>query len=119
MIDRETLRQLDESFGTSMEDVSASGNDAPNGNNLVGAVNNLQRLLEEMDDYGVSYSDLSDDKQQELDEIVEDLRYHIKKLANLTAETVGADDEMELPNGNTVDIPGQKTAAGPRGQNQS
>lgn len=44
MIDRDTLKQFDQSFGTSMEDASASGDDAPNGNNFAGAMNKIERI---------------------------------------------------------------------------
>lgn len=109
MIDRDTLRQFDESFGTSMEDAGASGDDAPNGANFAGAINNLQRELEEIDELGLTYADLSKEKQTEIDEYIEDVRYHMKKLANLTVECIGNDDQLELPNGNTVDLSGTAT----------
>lgn len=112
MITRDILKQYDESFGTGMEDAGASGDDAPNGNNFAGAINNLQRELEQADKMGLTYSDLPSDKQTEIDEYMEDIRYHIKKLSNLTADTVGKDSDMELPNGNSVSLPGTATSSG-------
>lgn len=112
MISQDDMRQIDQSFGTSMTDSSASGEDAPNGNNMAGALNHLVGISEELEKYGMSYSDAPPEKQEEIDEIVEDLRYHIEKLSNHFADMVGNDSEIELPNGNSVPLPGQATSGG-------
>jgi hypothetical protein len=112
-ISQSDLEDLDRSLGSGLSDASLSGDDAPNGNNLLGALNHTLQLGEEMDEYDLTYSDLNADKQTELDEYVEDLRYHLEKLANvLGADLVGADTGIELPNGNTLDLPSEATAAG-------
>lgn len=111
---KQNLDDLEKSLGPG----PLSGDDAPNGRNLLGALNNLLDIAERMDEYGQTYSDLSDEKQAEFDGAHEDLQFHIKKLANVFgAELVGADDAIELPNGNTVDLPKQAIAVGSTSKN--
>ena len=95
-----------------------SGDDAPNGRNFIGALNNLRDIAERMDEYGLTYDDLGDEKQAEFDATHEDLQFHIKKLANVFgSDLVGSDDAIELPNGNAVDLPLQATAVGASSKN--
>jgi hypothetical protein len=104
--DREELRK---STGGGAQ----SGDNAPNGANIIGALNTLERIAEKMDTYGLAYSDLPGEEQTEFDEAHEDLQCHLKTLSNLLAQDmVGSDDALELSDGNTVDLPKQATSKG-------
>lgn len=112
-LSQDDLKNLDEALGTSRVDGSLSGDGAPNGRNFNGALNSLVTIAEQMDDYGLAYSDLPSDKQTEYDEAHEDMQHYLKLLANVFgADLVGADDNIELENGNTVDLPLAATSAG-------
>lgn len=111
---KQHLDDLEKSLGPG----PLSGSDAPNGRNLLGALNNLRDIAERMDEYGLTYDDLGDEKQAEFEAAHEDLQYHIEKLVNVFGgDLVGSDDAIELPNGNTVDLPKQATAVGARSKN--
>lgn len=97
---------------------SSVPSEVPHGHTLVGAINSLERIATEMEEYGLTYSDLPSEKQQKFDNAHEDLQFHIKLFGNLFAQDlVGADTDIELPSGKTVDLPLQATAAGSNSAN--
>lgn len=80
----------------------------PYGYTLVGAINKLERIAENMDEYDITFADLPTKKQTEFEEAHEALQYHVSNLSNEFADNVvGQDDGIELPNGKTVDFPKQ------------
>lgn len=80
--------------------------EAPYGYILVGALNLLEREAEHMDEYGLALTDLSQDKQDELELAHEALQWHVSELSHILADGfVGSDDAIELENGSTIDLP--------------
>lgn len=101
-ISQSTLQELEEALGTG----AASGQNAPNGRNLQGALNQLQRIAQDMQEYGLALSDLPQEKQTQCEEAHEDYQYYRELLANVFAvDLEGADNAIELPDGSTVDLP--------------
>lgn len=116
--DLETLRQGVASVGAPVEVQTGTDEDGDpvyrRRRNLVGAVNTLERIAAEMDDFGVTDpANLPDDRQQEYTEAAEDLRHWLVELANLLAvDLVGSDDSIELENGKDVALPGTALGTG-------
>jgi hypothetical protein len=74
--------------------------------NLIGSLNSLQRIATEMDEYGLVLADLPEKKQTEFKQAHDDFQFWVAELTNqLPDEIAGFDDILELPNGNTVDLP--------------
>lgn len=85
-----------------------SSGTSPYGFTLVGAINQLERIAENMDEYGLAFADLSAEKQAEFERAHEAFQWHIARLSNVFAgDVVGNDGAIELPNGNTIDLPKQ------------
>jgi hypothetical protein len=100
-----------ETFGEALGAQGQSGQSSPNGRNLVGALNQLQRIAADMDEYGLTLEDLPAEKQAEFQAAHEDFQHYVELLSRLLQEDVaGSDDSIELPNGKTVDLPKQATA---------
>jgi len=104
-----------ETFGEALGAQGQSGASSPNGRNLVGALNQLQRIAADMDEYGLALADLPAEKQAEFEAAHEDFQHYVQLLSRFLQEDVAeSDDSIELPNGKTVDLP--KQASGTPGQ---
>jgi len=80
--------------------------------NLVGAVNELTNILDEMERYGLAYSDLTAEQQEDLGLAQEAIQYYEAELGGLLASFTGDDGAVEDDNGNAlVDLPGAATSA--------
>lgn len=86
--------------------------EAPNGYNIVGAANAIQRVLEPLEEYEpLTASDIPDEDMQVLKEAQEDLQWHIRELGDLLGSLTGNDGSVELPNGERVDLPAAASSA--------
>lgn len=93
--------------------MATGGNsEAPNGNNLTGAVNTIVRITDEVEKYGLAVSDLTEEQQAELEDAQEDLQYHMDELGSLLGSFTGNDGAVEDDEGNKLlDLPKQASAA--------
>jgi DNA repair ATPase RecN len=83
-----------------------SGRSSPNGHNVQGALNVLTRVAQDMHEYGLSLSDLPDEKTQTYREAAEDLEHYRTKLATkLGEELAGELDGIEVGDGTVVELP--------------
>jgi hypothetical protein len=98
------LQAIEDALGTGPQ----SGQSSPNGHNVQGALNVITRTAQDMQEYGVSLSDLPDEKATEYRAAVEDLRHYREMLAKEFAEELaGSLDGIELPDGSIMEFPGQ------------
>lgn len=96
------LQAIEDAFGTG----PASGETAPNGHNVQGALNVVTRVASDMQQYGLSLSDLPEEKASEYREAVEDLRHYRSRLETLFADDLANElDGLELADGTVVDFP--------------
>lgn len=94
------------------DSVPGDGETAPYGYTLVGSIQQLQRIAERMDEYGLTFGDLSESKQSDFEQAHEALQWHVAEMSNCLADCfVSTDDSIELPNGNSVDLPKQVSQA--------
>lgn len=105
----ERINGAESSLGTPPEDPSdLSTGEPPYGMTFLGALTNLRRAFEDLDELGMTYADLPADSDRRYDiEMFDDaLNWHIRRLPNLLSDgLVGQNDQIELPNGNTLDLP--------------
>jgi hypothetical protein len=88
------------------EDVEDDPGEPPYGYTIVGAINELDRIAEEIDEYDLALADLNTEKQQRFELAHEALQHHVGSLSNCLADGfVEKDDSLELPNGSVVDLP--------------
>jgi len=96
------LEVLEDAMGTG----AASGQSAPHGHNVQGALNVCTRIGQDMAEYGLSLSDLPEPKAQEYREAVADLRHYREVLARAFGDELqGELDGIELPSGDVMDFP--------------
>lgn len=79
--------------------------ESPNGRNLIGAANELVSIAEKMETYGLSYADLPEEEQTDLDEAFEDLQHNWAALANLLAGWTDDDATVDDADGNPIADP--------------
>lgn len=104
MITRETIDVLRNAHGAG----TAPGDDetAPYGYTLLGALNQMERVAQRMDDYGISYSSLPADTKEKFDKAHDAFQWHVRTLTNEYADNVtSSDGSIELPNGKEVGLP--------------
>lgn len=85
--------------------------DAERAYNLVGAVNALTSILDEMEKYNLSTADLTDEQQEELDLAQQALQYYEGELGALLGSFTGNDGGVTLGDGTTVDLPNAASSA--------
>lgn len=80
--------------------------------NLVGAINEMENVIEDMEQYGLTYTDLSADQQEALDLGQQALHYYEDQLGNLLASFTANDGAVERDDGTQiVDLPNAATTA--------
>lgn len=88
------------------DQVMGGNSDAPNGNNLVGAINQILNTYDEADEWGVTPSDA------DWQEAHDDFQYILADLSNQLATVTGNDGTLEDENGNKLaDLPNAATSA--------
>lgn len=81
--------------------------------NLLGALNQLERIAGDLDEYGITVSELPDEKRETFEQAHEDFQYWVSLLANKLPEDIaGLDESIELDNGNEIDLPLDPMEAG-------
>jgi len=99
---QQELAVFEDALGTGAQ----SGQSAPNGHNVQGALNVVSRVAEDMDDYGLSVADLPDEKATEYREAVEDLRHYRARLETFFAEDlVNELDGIQTSSGTVMPFP--------------
>ena len=100
--------------GLAQGDGEATLTDA-NGNersyNVVGAVNEMLTVLEDMDKYGLTASDLDEDQLQSLDMGQQALQYHQAKIGRLMQSITENDGTVTFSDGSTVQLPNSSTTS--------
>lgn len=96
-----------------ISDGLASGSgEAPNGHNIVGAVNVIINMLDPLEEFdSLTFADLSAEDQTAVEEAQEDLQWHMDELGSLLGSFTGNDGSVTLDNGTVVDLPLAATAA--------
>ena len=87
--------------------------------NVIGAVNEMMTVLEDMEKYGLAFSDLTQEQQEALDLGQQALQYHEAKLGRLLESFVENDGSITLSDGTVVDLPNGATTADTDGFPQS
>jgi hypothetical protein len=96
------LEVIEQAFGTG----AGAGAEAPNGHTVQGSLNTVVRIGTDMQEYGLTATDLPAAKGAELEEAVVDLRYYRKRLATLFADDLQDElDAIELPDGTVLELP--------------
>jgi hypothetical protein len=96
------LEVIERAFGTG----AGAGAEAPNGHTVQGSLNTVVRVGTDMQEYGLTVTELPDAKTVELTEAVEDLRYYRETLATLFADDLQDElDAVELPDGTVLELP--------------
>jgi hypothetical protein len=104
-ITQDDLAAVEDIMGTG----PASGNSSPNGHNLQGALNVCLRVAEDMNEYGLTLSDLPPEKATEYQQAVADLRHYRAMIATqFSEELAGSLDGIELEDGTVVDFPAKE-----------
>lgn len=109
-LSQSTLEELRKSHGAEatlgQAPTDSSTGTVPYGFTLVGSLNQIERIAEHMNEYNLSYADLTAEKQGEYDRAHEALQYHIKNLSNVMVnDMVGNDGSITMPDGTNIDLP--------------
>jgi hypothetical protein len=87
----------------------ADGNDRSY--NLVGAVNEMTAVFDEMEKYDLAWGDLTAEQQNAVGRGQEALQYHMSELGPLLASFTGNDGTVTLSDGRVIDLPNAATDA--------
>lgn len=100
------LAVFEDALGTGPQ----SGNSAPNGHNVQGALNVVSRVAQDMDEYGLALADLPQDKADQYRAAVEDLRHYRQRLATFFGDDLMNElDGIETDSGTVITFPDSGT----------
>lgn len=73
--------------------------------NLIGAVNEMLTVFEDMEKYGLAWSDLTTEQQNAVDRGQQALQEQAGNLGDLLSTIGGNDGDVTLGDGRTIDLP--------------